>query len=64
METNKLAVIYIRVSDPSQAHNNSLDTQEKICKDYLKSKGYELVKVFREEGESAMHVATRTQLTE
>lgn len=64
METNKRAVIYIRVSDPSQVDNNSLDTQEKICKDYLKSKGYELVKVFREEGESAKHVATRTQLTE
>lgn len=64
MEKNKRAVIYIRVSDPSQVDNNSLDTQEKMCRDFAETRDYELVKVFREEGESAKHVATRTQLTE
>lgn len=60
----KRAVIYIRVSDPSQIEGHSLETQEKICRDYIKSKGYEVVKTFREEGESAKHVYTRTQLSD
>lgn len=64
MEASKRAIIYIRVSDPSQVDNNSLETQEKICKHFVESKGCKLVKVFREEGESAKHVATRTQLME
>lgn len=53
------AVIYIRVSDESQILNNSLDTQLKTCRDYAESNGYEVVKVFREEGVSAKHVQTR-----
>lgn len=60
----KRAIIYIRVSDPSQIENHSLETQEKMCMDYVKSKGYEIVKIFREEGESAKHVYTRSQLSE
>jgi len=47
----KRAVIYIRVSDPSQIENHSLETQDKICREYAKTKGYEVVKLFREEGE-------------
>lgn len=47
------AVIYIRVSDPSQVDNNSLETQENICKSFAKSKNIEIVRVFREEGISA-----------
>lgn len=60
----KRAVIYIRVSDPSQVENNSLDTQEKICRQYATTHGYEVVQLFREEGESAKHVYTRDKLTE
>lgn len=49
----KRAIIYIRVSDPSQIDNNSLETQEKVCKQFAQVKEYEVVKVFREEGKSA-----------
>ena len=47
---HKTAVIYIRVSDPSQVENNSLVTQEKICKDFAERNEYGVTKVFREEG--------------
>ncbi len=40
----KRAVIYIRVSDPSQIENNSLETQEKYCRNFAKSHGYEVLK--------------------
>lgn len=49
----KRVIIYIRVSDPSQIENNSLETQEKICRQFAKVKGYEVARVFREEGKSA-----------
>ena len=56
------AVIYTRVSDPSQIENNSLETQLKVCESFSKSKGYEVVKVFTDEGKSAKHVYTRAEL--
>lgn len=60
----KRAVIYIRVSDPSQIENNSLETQLKACKQYAENNGYEIVKVFREEGVSAKHTHTRQAMRE
>ena len=57
-------VIYIRVSDPSQIDNNSLDTQDRICRQYAESKGFNVVRVFREEGYSAKSVETRPSLKE
>lgn len=60
MENN--VVIYIRVSDPSQIDNNSLETQEKACRKFAESKGWQVVKVFREEGVSAKFVNTRPEL--
>ena len=52
--TTKRAVIYCRVSTKEQVdEGNSLLTQEKICKEYAIKQGYEIVKVFVEEGESA-----------
>lgn len=48
----KRAVIYIRVSDPSQVDNNSLETQEKVCYEYAKRNELEVDYVFREEGMS------------
>ena len=57
------AVIYVRVSDPSQIDNNSLETQERACKNFLKQKGWDLAgDIFREEGVSAKHVSTRPAL--
>lgn len=59
------AVIYLRVSDPSQIENNSLKTQENICLQYAKSKGYEIAREpFRDEGFSAKHTSTRPALQE
>ena len=61
----KKAIIYIRVSDPSQIDNNSLEVQEKACIRFAENKGYEIVKpVFREEGKSAKNVHGRPKLRE
>ena len=60
----KKVVVYTRVSDSSQIDNNSLDTQEKYCKQFAKNKGWEVVKVFREEGFSAKSIHTRPKLRE
>ncbi|ARU41212.1 hypothetical protein CCB80_08720 [Armatimonadetes bacterium Uphvl-Ar1] len=51
MET---AVAYIRVSSQKQVDDgSSLDTQEKQVKTYAENQGYCLVRIFREEGQSA-----------
>jgi site-specific DNA recombinase len=48
------AIAYIRVSDPRQADDgSSLNTQEKQVRAQASQQGYELVHVFKEEGESA-----------
>lgn len=61
---SKKAVIYVRVSDPSQIENNSLSTQEEVCRKIAKSQGYEVIKIFSEEGVSAKHIQTRPMLRE
>lgn len=55
------AVIYVRVSTKEQTKNYSLASQEQACRDYCERSGYAVVKVFREEGESAK-TADRTEL--
>lgn len=55
------AEIYTRVSTEEQVSNFSLDQQEKACLNFIKNKGWELDKVFREEGESGTWF-NRTQL--
>lgn len=57
------AIIYTRVSTKEQVQNFSLVSQEKICQSYAEKNGWEVLKVFREEGESAK-TADRTQLQE
>ena len=47
------AVGYIRVSDPSQVEGHSLQAQERLFLELCKSRGWEAVKVYREEGVSA-----------
>lgn len=47
------AVSYIRVSDSSQVDGHSLDAQERLFREYCKSRGWEPVGVYREEGRSA-----------
>lgn len=59
----KRAVLYIRVSDPSQIENNSLETQEKLCRLHAQSQGYAApFEIFREEGKSAKTVEGRPEL--
>jgi len=47
------AVIYIPVSTQEQVENLSLDTQEGRCKDLCQKSGWNMLRVFREEGKSA-----------
>ncbi|PIS09262.1 hypothetical protein COT75_02390 [Candidatus Beckwithbacteria bacterium CG10_big_fil_rev_8_21_14_0_10_34_10] len=56
------AVIYTRVSDPSQIENNSLEVQEQSCRKFAQAKGLTIIKIFKEEGKSAKHVNTRPAL--
>ena len=51
------AVAYLRVSDPSQVDGHSLDAQERLFYELCKSREWEAVKLYREEGKSA-HVET------
>jgi site-specific DNA recombinase len=53
MINKKAACIYVRVSDQRQVDGYSLDSQEDICRKEAAKQGYEVVKVFREEGVSA-----------
>ncbi len=58
----KQAVIYCRVSTKEQVdEGNSLNTQEKQCREYAIKNGFEVVQVFVEQGESAK-TADRTEL--
>lgn len=54
-------LLYLRVSGESQIDNFSLDTQLDICNAYAKREGFNVLKVFREEGQSAM-TANRPEL--
>ena len=56
------SVIYIRVSDPSQIENNSLETQLKACQSYAERNGLQVVEVFSEEGVSAKTVHNRPEM--
>ena len=47
------AVAYIRVSDISQVEGHSLDAQERLFGELCKSREWEPLKVYREEGRSA-----------
>ncbi|MBF0571703.1 MAG: recombinase family protein [Candidatus Omnitrophica bacterium] len=56
------AIIYCRVSTKDQADMGySLPAQESACREYALRKGYEVVEVFKERGESAK-TADRTEL--
>lgn len=47
------AVIYCRVSTREQVDNTSLGSQQKLCEEFCKKRGSEVVKIFVEEGKSA-----------
>ena len=52
-ETSKNAVIYYRVSTADQVDGFSLDNQKEACQRYADDKGFNVVKLFSDEGESA-----------
>lgn len=54
-------VLYVRVSTDDQVKNFSLETQKETCEKQAERLGYSVVKVFREEGESAK-TANRPEL--
>lgn len=44
------AVIYCRVSDPKQkSEGNGLDSQERICREYAKRRGYHVLETFHDD---------------
>lgn len=47
------AVAYLRVSDVSQLDGHSLDAQERLFRELCKNRGWEAVRIYREEGRSA-----------
>ena len=56
------AIIYIRVSTTEQAENGySLKTQKEICQDHADRNNYKVLRIFKEEGESAK-TSNRTEL--
>ena len=58
------AVIYVRVSSEEQAKRGAgLEVQEDACRAYCKQQGWEIVEIFRDEGESAK-TADRPQFIE
>lgn len=56
-----LGLIYVRVSTKDQVQNLSLSTQQRACVEYCQRNGYDVDKIFVEQGESAK-TADRTEL--
>ena len=54
-------IIYTRVSSREQTEGFSLDSQEKLCREFAIKNELKIVKIFCERGESAK-TAERTQL--
>jgi len=62
---NKLAAIYIRVSTEDQAqHGVSLSAQEEALKNYAKASGYDIFKIYKDEGKSAKNIEGRPAMQE
>ncbi|PKH45870.1 recombinase family protein [Dehalococcoides mccartyi] len=49
----KRAVAYVRVSSVSQVEGYSLDAQERLFTELCKNRGWQSVRIYREEGKSA-----------
>jgi site-specific DNA recombinase len=65
MTAKPLAAIYIRVSTEDQAmHGISLQAQEESLKNYCNALGYEIFKIYRDEGKSAKDITHRPQMVQ
>ena len=58
----KKSYIYTRVSSDEQVQNFSLSTQEEICRREALQRGYEVTKIYCEEGRSAKNISGRPEL--
>jgi len=54
------AVVYCRVSTKEQVSNLSLSTQQSRCVEYCTERGWHVLNIFKDEGESAK-TANQTQ---
>ena len=64
-QAKPLAAIYIRVSTEDQArHGISLQAQEDSLKNYCNALGYQIFKIYRDEGISAKDIAHRPQMVQ
>lgn len=61
-QTQKNAILYLRVSTEEQVDNYSLGTQEEVCRREMDRLGYVVTQVFREEGKSAKTITGRVEL--
>jgi len=60
-----LAAIYVRVSTQEQVqHGFSLDAQQENLTNYAKALGYELYKIYRDEGKSAKDITHRPEMVQ
>ncbi|MBS3168208.1 recombinase family protein [Candidatus Woesearchaeota archaeon] len=65
MENKPLAAIYVRVSTEEQAqHGFSLAGQEDSLKNYCSALGYNLFKIYKDEGKSAKDIKNRPAMSE
>ncbi len=66
MTSNKpLAAIYIRVSTEEQArHGISLSAQEEALTNYASALGYEIFKIYKDEGKSAKDITHRPEMVQ
>jgi site-specific DNA recombinase len=66
MTSNKpLAAIYIRVSTEEQAKQGiSLKAQEEALQNYAKALGYEVLRIYKDEGKSAKDIKGRPEMTQ
>ena len=60
----KKCYIYTRVSTKMQVDGYSLDAQYGACKRYADAMGYQVVKVYSDEGKSGKNIVGRPQFTE
>jgi DNA invertase Pin-like site-specific DNA recombinase len=62
IQTQKNAILYLRVSTEEQVDNFSLGTQEEVCRREVERLGYIVTQVYREEGKSAKTITGRVEL--
>ncbi len=64
-ETKPLAAIYIRVSTEEQArHGVSLGAQEEALQNYAKALGFEVCRIYKDEGKSGKDLKGRPEITQ